>query len=117
VGVDPPAAAESNGQKCLHLVGSWAEPCVCGQLLPGRMTLKLTWVGLIWVDPGTEPMTALAERVIPELEVSGATKPAAASSRQTEEPRRSQLFPTSEDPTSKRSGIRRAGARSDAKSC
>jgi hypothetical protein len=42
--VDPPAAAESNGQKCLHLVGSWAAPCVCGQLLPGRMALKLTWV-------------------------------------------------------------------------
>jgi hypothetical protein len=48
---------------------------------------------LIWVDPGTEPMTALAERVIPELEVSGATKPAAASSRKRKNPGEAGFFP------------------------
>lgn len=86
--MNPPAAAESNGQKCRQLVRRWAEPCAGGQLLPGRMALTLTWVGagLIWVDPSTEPMTALTERVILGLEVHGATKPAAASSRQGKKP-------------------------------
>jgi hypothetical protein len=38
-------------------------------------------------------MTALAERVIPELEVSGATKPAAASSRKRKNPGEAGFFP------------------------
>ncbi len=51
--VDPPAAADSNDQTCRQLVESGAEPCVCGQLLPARVPLKLSQVsaGLIWVVP------------------------------------------------------------------
>jgi hypothetical protein len=62
-------------------------------------------------------MMPLAERVIPELEIYGATKPAAASSQQRKKPGEAGFSFTSEDPALKRSGIRHAGARSTAKSC